>query len=323
MEKLPFVSKPYEIENADYHRGEKFLKFVSSSGLKNYLISPKYARYTQLNPEEKDTTALTFGSVYHDILASIANYNDMRDFDKRWFVFEPPINQRTGKSYGQDSKAYLEEKLNQRAANPGKEICSESDIKLAKIMLEELLENNRHLSWIVRDFIKMGKAERSHFCEYEDQFFKFRTDLETRTKIVDWKTIAKLEDSKEDQFSKIIINRGYHISAAFYQFFDHLITGKWRKFFWIVQEKQPPYDFMIHDSSEWTWNIYKLDGEQIAEPRIGALLFLKLLEQHIHCCDNKQWDGYSTFIEPDFRKMRIAKPRAPFWYEKNMLNFYN
>ena len=320
--KLPHISKPDEISNEDYHRSDKFLDYISSSSLKNYMISPKYARYTQLNPEEKKGEAMTYGSVYHDMLASITNTGGMKGFEQRWFVFEPPINPSTGGAYGYASKKYQEELAIQMLNNPGKQLCSEEDIKLAKVMMEELLQNNSE-SHVVRDFIKYGQAERSHFCEYQGQLFKFRTDIETKTKILDWKTVGQLEEAKEDEFSRTIIKRGYHISAAFYQFFDNIIKGKWRKFYWIVQEKIPPFDFIIHDASNWTWNIYKQDGEQIVEPKIGGLMFMKLMEQHIKCCEEKDWEGYSVFIQADWRKMRIARPEVPGWYENKMFDFFN
>ena len=45
-----------------------------------------------------------------------------------------------------------------------------------------------HISKQIRQILKWGKAEVSHFVEYEGCKFKYRPDVETAKKIIDWKT---------------------------------------------------------------------------------------------------------------------------------------
>lgn len=314
---LTYVSKPGEITNEDYHYEEESRKYYSSSQLKNYLISPKYARYVWLNPEKKDTDALELGSVYHAILESRVNNTPMP-----YVAFDGPINERTGKPYGRDTLAYQNGMVEFESENQGALICSNANLLTANIMVDELLKGNDNLSPIVQSFIKNGIAEQSHYIEYQGGLFKFRTDVKTKNLIVDWKT-TQLENPKPENFERQIIERGYHISAAMYQFLDHELTGRWRRFYWVVQEKQPPYDFTIIDSSSWTWDIDVINGEQIVVAGPGAIIFMRLLEEHLICLEKGSWPGYHVFIKPDWRGRRIAKPEAPGWYKAKMMNFIN
>lgn len=316
---IPYISGPEEISNDKYHNGEEYKDFISSSSLKHYLISPKYAKWARDNKDPKETEALLRGSVYHDLLGSLANFGDFSWFDNHWAVFTPPVNEKTGKAYGYDTKAYNEAHEEAVMQSGGKQLCFKHERDEALTMVQELLEGNRHLSPIIKQFLKNGKAEQSHFLKYQGVGFKYRTDLKTRKAMVDWKTTT-LENPKAEQFSRQIDKFGYHISAAFYQFMEHQLTGKWRKFYWVVQEKNPPYDFTILDSSEWTW---KINSDGTVEPKAGAMEFIKLMEQHILCEENQQWDGYSLFIQPDWKGYRIGVPEVPGYVKQRDFNFYN
>jgi hypothetical protein len=316
---IPYISGPGEIPNDVYHEGPEYIDFTSSTSLKHYQISPKYANWAKYNQENTETAAKRFGSIYHDYLASLVNCGSLEQFNKTWGVFEPPINEKTGAPYGSDTKKSKDALEQQRADLGVNDLCSKEEIDHIKAMVKELREGSRHLSHIVNRFIKNGKAEQSHFCHYQGQGFKYRTDLKTNKIILDWKTCEQ-PYPKVDEFSRQIINFGYHISAAMYQFFDAQVTGKWRKFYWIAQEKQPPYDFTILDSSEWTWKIHP--GGEI-QPGPGAMEFIKLLEQHIICTENQDWPGYSIFIQPDWKNYRIGLPAVPGYYKQKDFNFYN
>jgi len=311
---LPFVSQPGEIPNEEYHRGEAYRDYISSTSLKHYFISPKYARYCQLHPREKQTPAMLEGTIYHDKMESIVNGTSFN-----WVSFdEPPINQRTGKPYGSDSQVFQDALNEFMAFNPDQSIAPANVLENVNNMVNEILSGNDVVSRDILYLIKTGKAEQSHFCEYQGGLFKYRTDLKTARKIIDWK---KTTLEKPKYFDKVIIEYGYHISAAMYQFFEHQITGKWKKFFWVVQENEPPYDYMIHDSSQWTWEI--LPGGEVL-PKIGALAFIKLMEQYLICLERNDFPGYSVFIQPDWKKHRIASVDVPGWFQKqNDFQFYN
>jgi hypothetical protein len=317
----------------DYH-GQTDI--IGSSTLKQMLISPKFCKYCQLRPEDSRISLESElkGSVYHAKLACIVNGTN---FDDEYSVFQPPINDKTGKSFGYDSLKFQDAFNSFQAQNPGKNICSQNEIDLADAMIKELLEGSFHLSKDVNYLIKHGKAEQSHIVDYQGMKFKFRPDLETSKKIVDWKT-CQFETPKAEKFSKQITNFGYHISAAFYQYFDFLETGLWRSFYWIAQEKEHPFDFNIISADNWAWEIvdikYKdslvLESDmivetekQIAIPKTGAIILLQILQEYIHCSETGIWPGYSVFTKPDWVGRRIAVSEVPTWEKIKNANFYN
>ena len=337
---MNFKTKPNEITAETYHRSEEYKKYISSSVLKQMLVSPKWMRYCQLNPDDKriGLEVQLKGNVYHDMLASITNCGGLKDFYNTWVVFTPPVNDKTGKAYGYTSLKFTDAYESFKAANEGKEVCSQTEIDMANAMIEELLNGNSHLSSDVKFLIKHGKAEVSHFAEYEDLFFKYRTDLETNTKIVDWKSCG-FEEPKIENWGRKAIKYGYDISAAFYQYFEFISTGKWKKFYWVAQEKEPPFDFNIIDAGNFAFEIYNgefkdsviipEDSEnfsfktetQIAVAGPGAIKMLKLLEEYIYCSDKNAWPGYSIFTKPDWKNRRIAQSDVPGWDKAN--SFYN
>ncbi len=315
---LPMISKPGEIPNETYHNGENYKEFCSSSNLKLMLTSPKYARYALDNPKEIESEAKSQGSVYHSMLASLTNRGDLSEFNQEYFIFDPPKNPKTSQPYGFTTKAYQEAVESEMQTNNGKLPCSENEKKVAESMIDELLNGNPHLSPKVKYMIKIGIAEQSHFCEYMGQKFKYRTDLKTDKKIVDWKK-TRLGFPKPDVWSREIIKYNYHISASFYQFFEFVLTGKWKDFYWIAQESEPPYDFLIHNASEWTYD----HSGGVVEMNTGALQFTKLLEYWILCSERNQWPGYSIFLQPDWKGQRIGYPGVPGWYKNQMFEFFD
>ena len=163
--------------------------------------------------------------------------------------------------------------------------------------------------------LKWGKPEVSHFIEYEGCKFKWRPDLETRRKIVDWKTVAT-DDLSERSINAQIAKFGYDISAAFYLFMEHERTGQWKQFYWVFVSKQPPYDAVLVDASEWTYK--HEDG--IVLPQVGAIKMKALLDLHIKCTREQSWPGAEIFIPQSDNGMRIMCPIPPPWEVNNAAN---
>jgi hypothetical protein len=318
----PYISLPNAISNEDYHNAEQYKPFCSSSTLKLLMTSPLYAKYCMEHPEKKETQAMSQGSVYHSMLASLTNKGNLSDFDNEFFLFDAPVNPKTMEPYGFISKAYQEAIESQKIINQNKIPCSQGEKQKAQDMIDMLLNGNPHLSPQINQLIKIGKAEQSHFIQYQGQYFKYRTDLKTSKKIIDWKT-TKLESPKPENWSREIVNYNYHISAAFYQFFEFLLTGKWKEFYWVVQESEPPYDFNILSASGWTYELSTDNERTIIETKIGSEMLNKLLEYYILCCEKNQWPGYSIFIQPNWLGQRIGFPDVPGYYKNQIFEFFN
>lgn len=281
-----------DMPNEAYHRGEWQKEYISSTSLKNYIVSPKYYKYTHENGKDISLEASMRGSVYHSMLASLANTGCIDEFNNEYFVFDAPINPRTNEAYGISTKAYGDALANAMAANPGKEVTSQAEVALAQRMIDALLNDCEKTSECVSKLLEWGKAEVSYFVEYEGMKFKFRTDLRTENKIVDWKTIAA-DDLHENTIAKQIHKMGYGFSAAFYQFFDHLITGKWVDFYWVFQQKAPPYDAVIVSAEGWGYTELA-DGSLFKG--VGARQFENILAKHFECTRDNKYIGAESFI---------------------------
>lgn len=308
------------LSNEAYHHGEEERQYLSSSLLKKYLISPKCYKHFIDNPTEEKSDALRFGSLFHDLMACCAeHYDNGTDAIGKWLrktaVFEPPVNEKTGLPYGSSTKAYATAYEAFLQANDGKMIASNEELSLVQNMCQALMLDSGATSEQVRKLLKWGKPEVSHFIEYEGLKFKFRPDLETKAKIIDYKTIAS-DDLSERSINAQIAKYGYDISAAFYLFMEHEQSGKWKRFYWVFVSKQPPYDAVMVDASEWTYK--HEDG--IILPQVGAIKMKALLDLHIRCTRRDEWPGSEIFIPRSDNGLRIMCPTPPPWEVSNAAN---
>lgn len=324
----------YGLSNEQYRRGEEERQYLSSSQLKWYLKSPRYAKYMldQLtygdakavqngkaveDVIEGKSDALRFGSLFHDLMASCAEHFDngteaIGEWMRGIAVFAPPKNEKTGQPYGSTTKAYKDRYEAFLQFHKGQTIASQDEIDTATHMAMSLINQCGATSEQVRKLLRWGKPEVSHFIEYEGCKFKWRPDLETRHKIVDWKTVST-DDLSERSINAQIAKYGYDISAAFYLFMEHLQSGKWKQFYWIFVSKQEPYDAVMVDASEWT---YKHD-DGIVLPQVGAIKMKALLDLHIRCTRENEWPGAEIFIPESDNGLRIMCPTPPPWEVSN------
>ena len=253
-----FKDTIYDLPNEEYHRGERFKDFLSSTQIKDYLVSPKFARFKALHPEmfEIGVEAAEKGSLYHDAMESIVNTGSLDKWRNNLLVFQPPINERTGCPYGRETQKYRDALAEAVAANPGKSLTSSADVQLVETMVYELLNCCRETSKQIKQILsfKQTKAEVSHFVEYKGCKFKYRPDVETAKKIIDWKTVA-VDDLHEDTVNRVIAKFHYGISAAFYQFMEHERTGVWKEFYWVMQQKTAPYDAVFVSAANWAYHM--------------------------------------------------------------------
>lgn len=211
------------LSNEQYHHGEEERQYLSSSQLKWYLRSPKFFKHNIDNPTEDKSDALRLGSLFHDLMACLAEFNG--DWGKgftKWkdgiVIFDPPINPKTGVYYGATTKVYAEAYEQFLADNEDKTVANVLETDLAGDMACSLIRDSGATSEQVRKLLKWAKAtEVSYFYETEDGIkLKVRPDLLTKTKLVDWKTCS-LDSLDEDSIARQIIKYRYDVSLAMYQ----------------------------------------------------------------------------------------------------------
>lgn len=307
----------HNLSNEDYHNSPPYSEYLSSSQLKLYAHSPKYARHMMDNPQPQ-TEAQRFGSLFHDLMASLAGENGVWNLGYgKWLDglarFDPPINPKTNEPYGATTKAYAEAYQKFLADNEGKTIAKTTDSDLASDMAHSLLNDCGVTSRRIRRFLKQAIAiEVSYFYETEDGIkLKIRPDLLTRGRLlIDWKTCV-LDSLDEDSIARQIIKYRYDVSISMYQYVLHEITGKWYKPYLVFATKSAPYDAIVVDISEWC---YYHDKElDMMAMGVGAVEFKRLLDLHTKCTNENKWPGAdSNLPEGD----AVMKPKVPIWFDR-------
>lgn len=292
-----------DLPNEEYHNGEQWREYLSSTTLKNYNISPKQARYIMDNPSEQ-TEAMKFGSILHDLMATLTEVKG--DWDKgieTWLAriarFVPPVNPKTGKPYGAATKAYAEAYEKFLEDNAGKTIVDPKSLELAVNMANSALNECGLTSQTIRGLMQRGKAEVSHFVEYNGIKCKYRPDLEiSDTKadiIVDWKTVAT-NDLRERSVKNIVRDEKYqyHVSAAYYQMLAHEEDGRWRTFMLCLMSKQPPYDCLLVNLDKYAYD-YDRDND-ILTTNVGVDIMERLFSLHCECKEKNRWPGAESNV---------------------------
>ena len=113
----------------------------------------------------------------------------------------------------------------------------------------------------------------------------------------------------------------YGFSAAFYQFFNHLVTGEWAEFYWVFQQKEPPYDAVIVSADAWAY--CKLDDESPVYKGPSAIEFENTLQQYLICNEKGHYPGAEVFIQPNIKGRRVMNLNVPSYKRNNIRTFYN
>lgn len=306
-----------KLSNEEYHRGEGYRDYLSSTQLKAYAKSPKYAYYMMKNPQES-TPAMRQGTLFHDCMEYLSTVKSdlhlvaAEAWSKTVAIFDAPINPKTGAPYGTSTKAYTEAYDAFLAEHAGQTIASADEVEAIKKMVTGMLYNCGKTGRQVCELIEWGEPEVSHFVEYEGIKFKFRCDLKTKKKMVDWKTTSS-EDLTEDGINRLIQQFGYAISAAFYQFFNHEITGEWLSFYLVIVSKDAPYDAVMVCMDEWCYRYDDELGKLFVGP--GAVQFEQLRDMHIDCIKKGMWPGAETLITSDDHGYNILTPIPPMYFQ--------
>ncbi len=278
------------LSNDEYHGGDQYKDYWSSSNLKIYLETPREAYYQKYMAANKQSDAFAFGNQLHDYLAS----KHIKGQSFEWNIFEPPRNPKTGEYYGKSTKAYLQE-LDQ-IENP----ITAIDMELINDIWSMIKSSN--YSWFFeQEILGKGIAEPSFFVNGMHKY-KYRPDVVTDKFIFDYKSIAKTYWS-ERKLNYRVVDFGYDVSAAMYQYFEHERTGIWKPFYIIWIMKDPPFDVLISDISQYCYEPF---GNNEVIVNSGANVFLKLKDQHEACQVTNQWPGLANQFNK-FRGIRLAE----------------
>ncbi len=296
------------LSNEEYHNGKEYKDYWSSSNLKEYIKNPKEAYYRKYLSSNESSPDMNFGSALHDYLAS----KHIKGQPFAWNIFEPPINPTTREYYGKATKAYAD--AYSKIENP----ISVNDMQSIHDIWNMMLKSD-YCWYIQKEILKKGLSEPSVLIDGIHKY-KYRPDVVTDKYIFDYKTINKAYwDANKLNYR--IIDYAYDISAAMYQYFEHQRTGIWKPFIIIWIMKEPPYDILVSDISQYCFENIG-NGEVVVNS--GANVFLKLKDQHEACQVANCWPGLANQFD-DYNGIRIPKfsPRFERGFEQFEINIDN
>lgn len=291
--------KAEEIPNHQYHH--EFPDYISSTTLKKYRISTLHFQ-AEMEKDHAESEALLLGTLWHDMIA--AKHPSGKFNLDEYVIFQPKINDKTGKPYGDATKEQSEHRLQFVSENDGKTIVSQTAWDTASIMVENIFSNPDHVSY---DFFMKafnnGVPEVSYFIDefYEDVNIRIRPDLDLPKAILDYKSFGY----PIDQFPSKITELGYDISAAMYvegklEFYRrNKIPVEKIMFYWIVQESKPPYDWAIFSAENYLES--------------GAKKFYTCLLRHKHRLQTNRYEGIASTCE---KPNGIFKPEPSPWQKQ-------
>ncbi len=191
-------------------------------------------RFRMMRPKE-DAPALAFGRAAHVLLTEPRLFEEC-------FVVGGPVNPRTGKTYGQETKKYQEWAVEQK-----KQPITPENFELMQRMATSA---RRHKA--AAKLLSEGEAEQVTRQTYADLPCQIRLDWLAPQWIADYKTTS-------DVFSfKIAIEQyGYLTQAAFYQAVTEIVTG----------EKLPYYLIATEKSEEATTVVWQLNQSALDQRR--------------------------------------------------------
>jgi hypothetical protein len=204
---------------------------IGSTTAKLWLESPRLLR-DELDGirQRKDSRAFQFGRAAH------AKFTDPALFLS--LACTGPINEKTGKPYGAETKAYTE----WADANPGKIILGQRELADLHLMDSRMPAQVRE---ILSD--PDGVAESSIYVSLAGVAVKCRPDWISNGTIYDIKTIGNMADAE-----KHISRYKYWFSHAWYRMIVKAETGQSMPFRFIFAEKSPPYRWRIIDiDADW------------------------------------------------------------------------
>lgn len=209
----------------DYHSNKALGSGDIAALLKN-------ARGFQMRQDtaRKDTAALRLGRAGHCLTLEGADvYHDR-------YAIGGPLNPKTGRYYGSDTKAF-----EAWAAEQGKPRLSAEEDKLATILRDAVLENKDAVDALT------GEHEVSYRASLDSVSVQCRCDSidEGRGIITDLKTTESL-----DKFLTSVYSRRYFVQAAHYIETVRAVTGLSCQFLFVAVEKNPPYAVGVFELSE-------------------------------------------------------------------------
>lgn len=203
-----------------YHAKAK--QFLSSHQLGHFRTSPYlYWRYKAGLIPDKDADYFLMGRAAHTLIL------EGSEVFAREYAVGGPINEKTGKPFGKETKAYQE-----WAIQAGKPVLTDSEVELANNLRDGVFRNP-----LAKELLAQGVAEGVVRATYCDEACQIRPDWVNPIRgMVDLKTCANLTFFESDARKYQYIHQ-----MAFYRAVIAAHTGLVLPVHIIAVEKQEPF----------------------------------------------------------------------------------
>jgi hypothetical protein len=282
------IVKPFSVIQDSHETYHSHKEYIGSGGLKEIKRSPLHY-LTDITTEKEPTPVQKFGSAYHSLILT------PELFKKEYFIFNSDERPEPDKTMASNLNKAWKAEIEATHSN----IISQEGVEVLQTMKERLFSDS-----YIKTLLSKGLPEVSHYMEnFEKARVKIRPDYIKDNVIIDLKTCT---DASTEDCTKNIASYDYHIQAAFYIDVAEKCDGKQRRFIWIFQEKEPPYDT----------NIIKASEQMLA---VGRFEYEILIRQWLKSLEQKKWRGYSIFADNEYG---ITEVDLPAWKIKD-LQFYD
>jgi len=226
---LEMSAQAYFSEYSGYMTSHKLMTFEKSPAL-------YFQHVTQPEPRS-ESAAFAFGSACH-----MRTLEGRAVFENEYVVADGPINARTGKPYGSDSKVFAD--WYAEMTSSGHQVISTADAQVI-----EQIALNVHQHEVAKGLLAQGKPELTVRAEMQKVDCQSRLDWydQAAAVLVDLKTCDDLAWF-EHSFKKY----RYGLQLAFYQLMLQSLEGKLPAVFIIAVEKKKPHRVGVWQISDAT-----------------------------------------------------------------------
>jgi exodeoxyribonuclease VIII len=243
-----------------YHKGPG----ISSSGLKHIMHCPRKYKYKLTEPQEK-TDAMWIGNGVHCLVL------EPHKFDDQYVLWKKQDKRTT------EGKAAWAKFCKTHA---GKKIFEQDDWDMITA-IGQRMKAHKPFAKILSDGVKevsfYAEADGGALCRARPDIYSPNTGVLT--------DIKTTQDVTEEAFAREVLNRNYHVQAAFHM--DVIKTAGFHvsEFVFAAVEKEPPYEMAL----------YYLDKKIIEH---GRTIYLKALRTYAECVATDKWPGIPEKILP-------------------------
>jgi len=221
------------LSHDEYHADKER---ISASGLKIIAGQSLCHFKNRQEGETEESDALIFGGAYHCFIL------ERNDFYRKYAILDE--SERTEKDKNMASNKNKEWKANflEAAASAGQTVITRDGYETIKEMQNALYRNRD-----VAELLTGGETEVSFHFDVGNLQGKCRFDYVKGNVAIDLKTT---KDASPREFGMDAYRRKYHIQAAFYSDVLTAERGEKTAFYYIAQEKKPPYISQLYVVSD-------------------------------------------------------------------------